>query len=128
MAKTVRINDLAKTIVAELSQYTGGVIEGMNGAVLEVVKGTAKELRKTPTPKRFGAYRKSWSYTKNRVRKGNFGYTVYSRGPHYRKTHLLEKGHATRSGGRTRAYPHIKPAEQRAIKSYQKKIEKVIEG
>lgn len=128
MAKSVKIKDLAKTIVAELAQYTGGVIEGMNEVGLAVTKETVKELRKSPTPKRFGAYRKSWSHTKTRPRKGQFGYTVYSRAPHYRKTHLLEKGHATRSGGRTRAYPHIKPAEQRAIRSYQKKIEKVIEG
>ena len=38
-------------------------------------------------------------------------------------THLLEKGHANRDGGRTKAYPHIKPAEEEAVKEALKLIE-----
>ena len=44
----------------------------------------------------------------------------------YQLAHLLEKGHAKRGGGRTKAVPHIAPAEESAVKQLESDIKKAI--
>ena len=44
----------------------------------------------------------------------------------YQLTHLLEFGHVTRNGGRTRALPHIRPIEEKYNVKFVDKLEKRI--
>ena len=53
--------------------------------------------------------------------------TVHSKN-RYQLAHLLEFGHAKRGGGRTKAQPHIAPAEENGINALEKAIEKALKG
>ena len=53
---------------------------------------------------------------------------VYAAKPYYRLTHLLEHGHAKLNGGRTRAFAHWEPAEQKAIDDFISELREAIEN
>lgn len=116
--------DIGSQIAQALREYTTEVTEEINRQAVKIANKTVKELKQT-SPRRSHAgrhYADGWSYTKvdgktviyNRLKPG--------------LTHLLEKGHALRKGGRTRALPHIEPVEQTAIKAYEKAVEQAIES
>lgn len=68
-----------------------------------------------------GAYRNSITYDYQISAWGSSG-VIYSQAPYYRLTHLLEKGHALRNGGRSREFPHWKPAEEAAIEYFEENV------
>jgi hypothetical protein len=113
--------DISKEITKALTEYTQEVTEGLEKAKKDIAKDTAKELKKT-SPELTGDYKKGWA-----VKKVGTAQVVHNR-TDYQLTHLLENGHAKRGGGRVPAYPHIRPAEQRAIREYAEQAEKVIRG
>lgn len=73
-----------------------------------------------------GAYARSWMYVR-KVSKitGNSEYTVFN-DHHYRLTHLLENGHVNRDGTRSRKFVHIAPANNKACRDYERKVEDAI--
>lgn len=113
-----RVNNIADDIARILSQYTDEVIEDIEKAKEETAKETVSELKKT-SPKNTGAYRKGWTKKRN-------GTSIVIHNKKYQLTHLLEHGHAKVNGGRVEGKPHIKPAEEKAIENYIKRVEKAI--
>ncbi|MGD7051423.1 HK97 gp10 family phage protein [Sutcliffiella horikoshii] len=114
--------DLSKEIAKILAEYTTEVTEGLEKAKEETAKETVTHLKSGREPKLTGDYLAGWASKK-------VGTTqVVHNKTDYQLTHLLEKGHVNRDGSRTKAIPHIKPAEEEAIKEYLKKVEKVIKG
>ena len=111
------MDDLAKEIAKALTEYSDEVAEIMEQEKSEVAKEGVKQLKAT-SPKRNGSYAKGW-----RVKKNGKGYIIHN-AKHYRLTHLLENGHATRNGGRTKAIPHIAKVESNIIERFTKNIEK----
>lgn len=122
MADTVPVDGLTAKISAILTEYTDAVIDG----VKQDVKAVAQECKagiERDAPRKSGRYAGSWKikYEETPLQETA---TVYSKEGWL--THLLENGHARRGGGRTRAFPHIKPNEEKANAELGKRIEQRI--
>lgn len=114
------IQNIAREIENELRRYTNVLEEDVQKAVQESSKELVQDL-KIHSPKRTGSYAKGWRIKK----KGKMRNIVHNK-TDYQLTHLLENSHVKRGGGRTTAYVHIKPAEERAIANFLEKIERAI--
>lgn len=111
----IRADELAQAIVKELSEFENATEETVKAAVDKAAKNAVSAL-KTDSPKRTGKYAASWADKVDKSKKARV-YTriVYSKDPHYRLTHLLEKGHKARNGRFVSARVHISPIEKNAI-------------
>lgn len=129
--KVVSIDKMAETIAGEISLYTHALSDDVVAVAEDVAKKCLEEVRaKSPVRKGpyGGGYRAGWTIKKiSRDKTGFPGaiYKIYNK-THYRLTHLLEKGHALRNGGRSEAFPHIRPAEQAASKMLTDEIKQLI--
>lgn len=117
--------DFTKAVEKVLTDYGLSVAVRINEAVEKVGLKAANVLKET-SPKHTGGYRKGW---KCKIEKEPLNTTaiVYN-SKKANLTHLLENGHATRNGGRTKAQPHIKPAEEQAISELIKAAKEAIDG
>lgn len=123
----MQIDDLADTVQRILDGYQEDLVKGINEAGREAAEECKKILRQN-SPKRFGRYARSWSVKETPGRPGEpMRYTVYNK-KYYRLTHLLEKGHAKRSGGRVPAQVHIAPAEEVTKKKFVQDVEAAVRG
>ena len=124
MSKTT-VDGLAQAIQRTLSEYEGVTVDGMKAAVDKVSKEAVREL-KGSSPRRSGAYAKSWTSKKTKLtNKWAYEKTVYNK-EHYRLTHLLEKGHLVVGSKNGRVWvdarPHIETVEKEAIETLVKEI------
>ena len=120
MGKKVSINGLADAVVEELTGYKRLAEETMKKAVTKAGQTVRKEIQ-SGAPVKSGKYAKSWRTKKTKESSRALEVTVYSPS-RYMLAHLLEHGHAKRGGGRTRAFPHIAPAEEAGEKQLEADI------
>lgn len=113
---SINVDKMAVEVMSELDLYLGNTVETVRKAVEETAEETVAELEETSPVGSTGEYAKSWRAVRDPKIKGKYrmSMVVASEKPEYRLTHLLEKGHAKVTGGRTKAYPHIKTAEKNA--------------
>ena len=126
MSSRVKLEDLGTAIAQTIAEYASDVKDAIDD-VGKKVSDVAKKEVKQGAPVKSGDYKKSIRVKTEGQLLGNKKYTVYAAAPHYRLTHLLEHGHATRNGGRTRKFPHWAEAEKQAIEDYEKGVIKAIE-
>lgn len=118
-------NNFANDVKKILEDYSGDLTEAMNESIAEVAKEGSKRLRQT-SPRRTGRYAKGWTQT---VEKGRLTISaiIHGKSGTYQLAHLLENGHLTRSGTRTKAISHIAPVEtwavDEAVKRTMRKLE-----
>lgn len=120
MAKKVDAGSLADTIMKELRQYRELTNDEMEKIAKEVAAEGRKKLKAT-SPRKTGGYASGWSVKATRSGNGKFSFTIHNK-KKPSLTHLLEKGHQLRQGGRVRAFPHIKKVEDWCNEEYERRI------
>lgn len=120
-ADRIKIDWLAAVVMEGLQEYADLATEDLKAAVKRAGDSAKKDIQAN-APEKTGAYKKSWAVKTTRETANALEVTVYSRN-RYQLAHLLEFGHAKRGGGRTRAFPHIAPAEQRAAEILVREVE-----
>ena len=122
MAGSIDIDDLADEIMEGLMEYADLATDTVKKAVKKAGNTVKKEIQAT-APSDTGKYKKSFKVTKRKETANALEVTVHSK-DRYQLTHLLEKGHAKRGGGRVSAIPHIAPAEEKGIRKLTEEIER----
>lgn len=111
--------NLAQEIAKHLKAYSSEVEQDLQAAKKEIADKAVQELKSsTGFQDRTGRYRKGW-----RAKKVGDNYVVYN-ATDASLTHLLEKGHALRNGGRSKAFTHIKPVEEMVITGFEDIVRK----
>lgn len=132
MSNTIKADELQKALTDYLENYVEDIEEDVKDTVTEVAKEAKQEL--VQTSPRSGIARKTKYYKGWAIRNGGrtrkkhyYGKTVWNK-TNYQLTHLLEFGHATRNGGRTKPQPHIRPTEEKYKKEFEQDLKKKIGG
>ena len=121
-----QVDDLAASLMAELSQYTAEVAEEVKRACKDVSKELTDNIKRD-SPVKTGDYKKGWKAKVAFEDKNNIRITTYN-ATDYQLTHLLEFGHVKQNGGRVEGKPHIRPNEEKAKTELVKRIEKAVGG
>lgn len=124
----IKPEELNKVVMDYLKDYKEDIDEEVVEVVDEVTRKAKDELKQT-SPRGEGSrtnpYYKGWAVKLSKKRTGVYHKVIWNR-TNYQLTHLLEFGHATRDGGRTRAIPHIRPVEEKYNVEFVDKLEKKI--
>lgn len=128
MANIIELDNLAEYISSIVQDYN---IE-VEKIVLDECKNVANQLKNDlangpnipVSNAEIKHYKESFAIKKAGTKDSFNGYKLYNKKGQL--THLLEHGHATKNGGRTRAFPHWEQANrkaQNAIISIRKRLE-----
>lgn len=130
MSKKVKVDNLANEILRTMEEYMDFTDEAVDKGVSETAKEAVKELQNAhPSGSgQYGSwdesYNKGWKVMQTKTDKRYHKKATIHNATDYQLTHLLEKGHALRSGGRTRAFPHIAPVAEKCEDQLIKNIKK----
>lgn len=115
-----------------LSEYSKDIEEEITNKAQEIAKKSANELKNTKNTYQVktGKYNRGWRVN---TKKGNGYVECVVHNTQYQLTHLLEKGHniVGRNGqikGKAKAFPHIAPVEEKAVREYERDVENIIKN
>ena len=123
-ADRVKIDQMAHVIMEGLQEYADLATDDLKAAVKKAGNEAKKDIQAN-APAKTGKYKKSWAVKTTKETSNAMEVVVHSTN-RYQLAHLLEFGHAKRNGGRTRAFPHIAPAEARAAELLEKEVERAL--
>lgn len=123
---TVKVKDLAKAIEKELREYDQEVTDGLKREIIEIGEETARKIKASAREKFNGKkYARGWISKIVYEDPENIRVAIYNR-TQSGLTQLLEYGHETRNGGQTRARPHIRPEEEKAVKKLLNRVKVIV--
>ena len=120
----VRIDQMAHVIMEGLQEYADLATDDLKAAVKKAGNEAKKDIQAN-APVKTGKYKGSWTVKTTKETSNAMEVVVHSKN-RYQLAHLLEFGHAKRGGGRTRAFPHIAPAEAKAAELLEKEVERAL--
>lgn len=134
---TIRPDQLASEIEKTLDEFKDVTEEAVSVAIVQTANKAVAELQSTipAGAEKYGSWSKylaDWERTPLSKAHGKKGFSsiIHNR-KHYQLAHLLEKGHAIKSGGRTvgnaRAFEHIAPVAERVEGELMDNIKKHIQ-
>lgn len=128
MGKTIKPESLQSVVMDYLNNYREDIQEDVEELTDSITKEARAELKKT-SPRsnvaRKTKYYAGWSVKLQKKGKYKYHKVVWNK-TNYQLTHLLEFGHVTRNGGRTKAIPHIRPVEEKYKVEFVDKLEQKI--
>lgn len=130
-ANTIKIDQLAQSIAAELAGYSQQVTDALKAEIRAAAQECKAQIQLN-SPSRTGKYKRGWAVKTAYESEEDLRVLVYNRSEPT-LTHLLENGHVIKNGtgrvyGRVQAQPHIAQAEQAAAQRLEKKARVIVKG
>ena len=121
-------DDFSKAVATVLDDYAESVTEAVQRVAKEVATEGVKRVKANspvnPQGKKRGAYKSGWTKKVEVTRYGASAVVHNKKFPGL--VHLLEKGHATRNGGRTSPQEHVAPVQDWMNEEFEKRITEAI--
>lgn len=73
------------------------------------------------------SYAKGWKLKKDKLGKKRYSIKIHNK-TDYQLTHLLEFGHATKNGKRTKAQAHVRPIEKKYSEKFEQELKRKLGG
>lgn len=119
MSETVTIADFSTAIMKIMDEY-GDEAQHIIDEEVEAYAKKAQRMLRARSPERTGSYKKGWRLKVYRTRLSAKAVTYNA--TDYQLTHLLEKGHASRNGGRVPPVEHIAPVNDEIQEDFYKTV------
>lgn len=127
----IQVEELAHAIKEALEEYSQEVTDITKEAVEVVAKEVNEEIKKRVTfnrTNRKNEYVKSFRIKTLEETRFNKSKVWHVANGQHRLTHLLENGHVTRNGGRSKVFPHIRFGEELALRRLPELVEEGIKN
>ncbi len=127
MSKAIDPELLSKELSKALENYADDISGQVEETTNKVGKEATDELKQISPKGASGSYAKGWKIKKDKKGKNLYTIKIHNK-TDYQLTHLLEFGHATRNGGRTKPQAHIRPTEEKYSEKFERELKQKIGG